>query len=260
MYTQENILIFEKYVTSFLIEDIEPAFKSKIPNVINTLKREIENNPLMKDPEAFRARAHTLLMKVQGVPDSSKKKFIEHMFTAGFERGEEGKNIPKEDSIALMLKYLNQSVGNYEQAGYMGSPLSRGIMHDPGWNKPPTPEKLAMHYGDVVKYEGPAHPELNRNDDYMIVRKEVHGKIPIFFVRLYDRTKGDIVDPREFEKKIVNPNYLKKVGNNKEHQQLNFDRLGQTHREEALKKHKAAEELRRFMSKSDINKSTRFMR
>lgn len=227
MNTTENNLIFESYTVS-LTEDQDIALKSNFKNILNVLERE-----QLQEPELFFNRAHTLINRLPST-NASKTKIIQHLKKALDTNGVEG-----------MKQYLNTAAGFYEKGGFLSKTAAQADtvkFHDAGWNKPPTPEKLAMHYGDVVKYTGPRHPELNPNDTYMIVRKEVRGNKPVFFIKLYDDRTGDVVDKREFEKKIDNPNYLNQIGNNLKDQTKTYNRIGQGNIEQAREKSRMAQD------------------
>ncbi len=261
MNVNENNLIFEGYVSSLLTED-DVALRSSFKNILNVLEREN-----ITDPIFFFSRAHTLINKLP-TTNASKSKIIQHL------------KLAQDKGIDGMKEYLKKAAGFYEKGGFVSKTAAQAenpIYHDPGWNKPPAPELLAMHFGDVVKYKGPASSTLNPNDDYMIVRREEHPMRNLtgqpmldvegrprtkvtFFIKLYDSKKGDVVDPRELEKRIDNPNYLKHIGNNLEDKKRNFVRVGQSHIEDAMKKRETAQKIYQGRSKEDVNKGTRWIR
>jgi hypothetical protein len=236
MYTFEEYILAEQDV----------ALRSNFSNILNVIERED-----ITDPNLFFNRVHTLVNRMPAT-NASKAKIIQHLKISQNNNGIDG-----------MKEYLKKAAGFYEKGGFVSKAAAKAdapIYYDQGWNKPPTPEKLAMHFGDVVKYVGPSHAELNPNDDYMIVRREEHNNKVTFFVKLYDSKTGKVRDPRELEKRIENPNYLKKIGNNLEDMKKAYVRVGQSHIEDAQRKQKAAEEHLRSLSKTDLNKFTRVTR
>jgi hypothetical protein len=246
MNTSENTLIFESYTASLLNEQ-EEALTSKLPQIIRTLESEI-----LPDPELFYNRARTLISKIPGTTNASKEKILKNLFNA------------KVDGIEGMKKYLRTSAHFYKAGGFVDPKSAKTDQikyHDQGWNKPPTDEIKNMHFGDIVKYIGPAHNELNPNDYYMIMRKFVKpdGRI-IFSVKTYDWQSNKIYDEREFPKDILNPNFLKYIGNN----------LGRGNEEQEKRQREIAQDIKMKKareresyigkSKEDIHAQTRAWR